>query len=150
MHAGVRCSEATTSSREHGIHGRARVAEHWPEPVRSPATVDPRPEDGLDGLRPGQPRGVPRSRAAVLETQTALGPISPNPLVGGRSTDALCLSGLGRRPAVKLDPSHQELSAKDVETRRTMGHEGFLQVWVLNTPNHAELSFVNNVLGNHI
>jgi len=31
-----------------------------------------------------------------------------------------------------------------------MGHESFLQAWVLNTPNHgAELSFVNNVFGNH-
>lgn len=39
---------------------------------------------------------------------------------------------------------------KDVETRHTMGHESFLRAWVLNTPNHgAELSFVNNVSGNH-
>jgi len=31
-----------------------------------------------------------------------------------------------------------------------MGHESFLPVWVLNTPNHgAKLSFVNNVSGNH-
>jgi len=31
-----------------------------------------------------------------------------------------------------------------------MGHESFLQAWVLNTPNHgAKLSFVNNVFGNH-
>jgi hypothetical protein len=59
-------------------------------------------------------------------------------------------SGLGPRPAVELDPGHQELSAKDVETRRTMGHESFLRAWVRNTPNHGtELSFVNNVSGNH-
>jgi hypothetical protein len=51
---------------------------------------------------------------------------------------------------VELDPGHQELSAKDVETRRTMGHESFLRAWVRNTPNHgAELSFVNNVSGSH-
>ncbi|HVL53959.1 MAG TPA: isocitrate/isopropylmalate family dehydrogenase, partial [Vitreimonas sp.] len=31
-----------------------------------------------------------------------------------------------------------------------MCHESFLPAWVLNTPNHgAELSFVNNVSGNH-
>ena len=31
-----------------------------------------------------------------------------------------------------------------------MSHEAFLQVWVLNTPNHgAKLSLVNNVSGNH-
>jgi hypothetical protein len=70
--------------------------------------------------------------------------------VGGRPTHALGFSRLGRRPAIELDPRHQELPAKGVETRRTMGHESFLQAWVLNTPNHgAKLSFVNNVSGNH-
>jgi hypothetical protein len=37
-----------------------------------------------------------------------------------------------------------------VDGARTMGHESFLPVWVLNTANHgATLSFVNNVSGNH-
>jgi len=92
-----------------------------------------------------------RSRAAILEAGPTLRSIPADPLVGRRSADPLSFSRLGDWPTVELDPSHQELSAKDVETRRTMGHESFLRAWVLNTPNHgAKLSFVNNVSGNHI
>ena len=90
------------------------------------------------------------TRAAVLEARPALNSIARLPLVGGGPTDALSLGGLGNRPAVELDPSHQELPAKGVETSRTMGHESFLRTWVLNTPNlGAKLSTVNNVSGNH-
>jgi hypothetical protein len=42
------------------------------------------------------------------------------------------------------------LPTEDVETGRTMSHEGLLRVAVLNTHNHgARLSLVNNVPGNH-
>ena len=90
------------------------------------------------------------SGAAILQAGPAFDPISGDPLVGGRPADSLGFSGLGDRPAVELDPGHQQLPSEHVETGRTMGHESFLRVWVLNTPNHgAELSFVNNVSGNH-
>jgi hypothetical protein len=70
--------------------------------------------------------------------------------VGGRPADSLGFSGLGDRPAFQLDARHQQLPSEHIETSRTMGHESFLRVWVLNTPNlGAKLSFVNNVSGNH-
>jgi hypothetical protein len=65
--------------------------------------------------------------SAILEPGPALRSVPTEPLVGGRSTHALGFSGLGRRPPAELDPAHQELPAKDVETRRTMGHESFLR-----------------------
>jgi hypothetical protein len=135
---------------EHGIDGRARLAQQRAKAVRTPAPFHPGGEDRLYDLGSGQPGRAAGSRAAVLETGPALAPIAPEPLVGGGSTHALGLGSLGRRPAIEFDATHQELPAKDVETRRTMGHESFLRAWVLNTPNHgAKLSFVNNVSGNH-
>ncbi len=69
---------------EDGIHGRAGLAEQRAEPMRAPAPFDPAAEDRLDDLGPGQPGRAVGSRAAVLETGPALGPIPTDPLVGGR------------------------------------------------------------------
>jgi len=92
----------------------------------------------LEALRDGSRGHFSRAATSVAR-----------PLVGARPAETLGLSSLRRRPAIQLDPRHQELTPEHVETSRTMSHESFLQVWVLNTPNHgAKLSLVNNVSGN--
>jgi hypothetical protein len=133
------------------IHGRARVTGQGSEAVGTPASVDPGTEDRRDLVGWRQSGRAVRPGAAVLESRPAFRSIAGDPLVGGRPADALGLGSLGDRPAVELDPRHEQLPAEHVETGRTMGHESFLRAWVLNTPNHgAKLSFVNNVSGNHI
>src|SRR4029079_149561 len=128
---------AVPETREHGVHGRAGLTQERTEAVRSPAPVHPGRQDRPDRIGRGLAGRAVRSRAAVFESSPTLGPIPPDPLVGRRSTDSLGLSGRGGWPALELDPRDQELSAEDVETRRTMGHESFLPAWVLNTPNHG-------------
>jgi hypothetical protein len=76
--------------------------------------------------------------------------MAAQPLVGGGSTDAQRLGGAGHRPALVVDPAHQQLSTEDVETCPRMGHESLLTVWSVDTTNRAwRLSSVNNVLGKY-
>jgi hypothetical protein len=133
-HAGLRANgDAGCRIRRRGAHVRCRSAPGermtlgWPAWAR-PGSAARRPDTAwrhhADGRVGRQPRREITASAPCLRDQRGLG---------------------GPRCA-----SHP-IRARDASSASfTMSHESFLHGWVLNTPNHgAELSFVNNVVGNH-
>ena len=62
---------------QHRVHGRAGMPGQRADPVRYPASLDPRAENGFDPVRRGDPRRAVRAGAAILEPGPALGDIGP-------------------------------------------------------------------------
>ena len=60
-----------------GVDGRAGMPGQRADPVRYPASLDPRAENGFDPVRRGDPRRAVRAGAAILEPGPALGDIGP-------------------------------------------------------------------------
>lgn len=112
----------------------------------APAQLVSSPEDPLDLGRRRPSRRVVGSRAPIDQTGDALGLEAADPLVSGRSADALGLGRHGHRPALHKDPGHQQLAAEAIELGPRMSHESLLRGSSSNNPNPAgRLSFVNNV-----
>jgi hypothetical protein len=86
-----------------------------------------------------------------VEAERALDPEPANPLVRRCPADALGLGGRRRRPTKDRDPGHQQLTAEDVETGLTMGHESLPAVWCFDNTSHRgrRLSIVNNVFADY-
>lgn len=140
---------AESAPGEDPMDGRGWSTEEWPEPVGPIPPGRSRGEDlGFGGIAQTTGRTM-RSRRAIQEPVLALGPISADPLVRGRSADPELLGHVSDGPA-QCHPPHQELATEDAQSRSRMSHESPLSVGAL-TPltEHGDSRSVNDVFGDY-
>ncbi len=118
--------------------------------MRSDAQFVARQQDRLDDAWFECPGRMMRAGGPILESVLALVTRAANPLRRGLAGYPGGFRRPGDRPALRLDPVHQQLSTEHCQFRPTMCHESLRLAWDPNTPNRvARLSFVNNVFVNH-
>jgi hypothetical protein len=130
---------------------RARTAGDRRQAVRPEAELVTGRQDRRHLLLGQTARRTVGSRAPILEAGQSLGLIAPDPLGGRLPAHPGHRGRMGDRPALQLDPFHEQPPAKHRQLRPTMHLRALPWFWS-QTPQipRTGLSPVNNVLMNHI